>query len=273
MTIITLSRSSCSQGRIIAEKVAERLGLECLSREILLEAAETFNIPQPTLDKALHDGPTFFERISHGKERYIPLIKATLLNRMVQGSVVYHGLAGHYLVQDVPQVLKVRIQAELEDRIAEAMARDHVTEEAARAMLAEEDRERDSWSRHVGRINRADSELYDLVINLKEITIDECVTLICNTASLEKFKMTDEARKQIEDLAFSATIKATLITKYDKAIVTSRSGNVFIRLPDPTGGIEKTKAEIESLLSGIDGIHNLDFAITSNTLTRTAMHK
>ncbi|BCS95395.1 hypothetical protein DSLASN_10270 [Desulfoluna limicola] len=273
MSIITLSRSSCSQGRIIAEKVAEKLGFECLSREILLEAAEQFNVPHVKLDKALNDGPTLLERFSHGKERYIPLIKAALLNRLSKGKIVYHGLAGHFLVQDVPQVLKIRIQADKDDRIAEKKSRENVSDAVARALLAMEDRERDSWSRHVCRMNPSDSELYDLVINLRGISVDDCVTMICNTVALEKFKMTDKALKQIDDLAFAATIKATLVTKYDKAIVTSRSGKVFIKLPDAMSGVYKTKVEIESLLSDIPGINHLNFDIKSNTLPRTAMRK
>jgi len=273
MSIITISRPSCSQGRIIAEKVAEKLGFECLSREILLEAAEQFNVPQTKLDKALHDGPTLFERLSHGKEHYIPYIKASLLNRLAKGNIVYHGLAGHFLVQDIPQVVKIRIQADQGARIAEMVARENVSEEMARSLLAEEDKERDSWNRHVCGINRADSELYDLVINLKDISVEECVSMICNTVALKKFAVTEDTLRQIEDLAFAVTIKATLSTKFDKAIVTSRSGKVFIKLPDPIGDVEKTKAEIESLLSGIPGINHLDFAITANTLTRTVMHK
>lgn len=273
MSIITISRSSCSQGRIIAEKVAEKLGAECLSMEILLETAERFNVPQTKLDKALYDGPTLFERLSNGKERYIPMIKATLLNQLSKGNIVYHGLAGHFLVQNIPQVLKIRIQADKKDRIVEKISRENVSEAVARARLDDEDKTRDRWSRHVCRTNLTDSELYDLVINLKEISVDDCVTMICNTVALEKFKITDEALKQIDDLAFAATIKATLVNKYDKAIVTSRSGKVFIKLPDPMNGVHKTKVEIEGLLSGIPGINHLDFDIKSNSLPRTAMRK
>jgi Cytidylate kinase-like family len=43
MAIITIARECCSHGAEIAEKVAEMLGYECISREILLEAAYFFN--------------------------------------------------------------------------------------------------------------------------------------------------------------------------------------------------------------------------------------
>ena len=46
MSIITISRGSYSRGVEIAEKIAKRLGYECISREVLLEASKEFNIPE-----------------------------------------------------------------------------------------------------------------------------------------------------------------------------------------------------------------------------------
>ena len=46
MTIITISRGSYSRGREVAEKLAERLNFDCISRDILIEASEHFNIPE-----------------------------------------------------------------------------------------------------------------------------------------------------------------------------------------------------------------------------------
>ena len=44
MAIITISRGSYSKGKEVAERVAQTLGYDCISREILLEASEHFNV-------------------------------------------------------------------------------------------------------------------------------------------------------------------------------------------------------------------------------------
>ncbi len=49
MSVITISRGSYSKGKEIAEKLAQNLGYECISRDILLEASETFKIPEVNL--------------------------------------------------------------------------------------------------------------------------------------------------------------------------------------------------------------------------------
>ena len=79
MAIITISRGSYSRGKEIAEKVAARLGYSLLSRDILLQASEEFNIPEIRLVRALHDAPSVLERFTHGKERYVSFIQQALL--------------------------------------------------------------------------------------------------------------------------------------------------------------------------------------------------
>jgi len=44
MGVITISRGSYSKGKEIAEKLAQYLGYECISREILLETSDHFNM-------------------------------------------------------------------------------------------------------------------------------------------------------------------------------------------------------------------------------------
>ena len=117
MAIITISRGSYSRGKEVAEKVAERLGYQCIAREVILEASKEFNIPEFSLVKAVHDAPSIFDRFSYGKEKFIAYFQTALLKRLRSDNVVYHGLAGHFYVKDVPHVLKVRIIADVQDRI------------------------------------------------------------------------------------------------------------------------------------------------------------
>lgn len=273
MSIITISRSFCSKGKIVAEKVAKSMNHECISREVLLEASEQFNVPEIKLARAIHDGPTIYDRFTHGKECYIAFIKSALLNRLKKGNIVYHGLAGHFFVQHVPHVLKIRVLADLEARVMEEMDREGVTEDIARRRLAKDDKERHNWSSYLYKIDTRDSELYDLVINLKHVSVDDCVTIIGNTMELTHFKETEKAKAQLEDLSLSATLKAAIVNQYYSAEVTATAGKVVIKLPEPVAHVEKTKDEIKSLIQDVQGIRDVYFNIKSNALPRTAMHK
>ncbi len=103
MAIITISRGSYSKGKEVAEKVAARLGFDCISREVLLEASKRFNIPEMLLKRAIHDAPSILDRLQHSKQAYIAYIRSALTQQVKRDNVVYHGLAGHILLKGVPQ--------------------------------------------------------------------------------------------------------------------------------------------------------------------------
>ncbi len=96
MPVVTISRGTYSKGKEIAEKLAEKLGYECISRDIIIEASKEFNIPEVKLIRALHDAPSVLDRFTYGKERYIAYIRYALLDYVRKDNVVYHGLAGHF---------------------------------------------------------------------------------------------------------------------------------------------------------------------------------
>ena len=53
MAIITISRGSYSGGKAVAERLSEKLGYPCISKEIILDAAEEFGVPEEQLVAAL----------------------------------------------------------------------------------------------------------------------------------------------------------------------------------------------------------------------------
>ncbi len=69
MSIITISRGTYSLGKEVAEKVAQKLGYECIAREVLLEASELFNIPETKLLMTMENAPSILDRFTSGRER------------------------------------------------------------------------------------------------------------------------------------------------------------------------------------------------------------
>ena len=96
MGIITISRGSYSKGKEIAEKLAEKLGYKCISREILLKASKDFDVPEVKLLQAIQDAPSVLDRLKHGKKKYIAFIRKAFLESIQSDNVIYHGLAGQF---------------------------------------------------------------------------------------------------------------------------------------------------------------------------------
>ena len=139
MSVITVSRGSYSKGKEIAEKLAQNLGYECISRDILLEASEHFKIPEVRLIRAIHDAPSVLDRFKHGKEKYLIFIREAFLEHILKDNVIYHGLAGHFFIKDVPNILKIRVIANIADRVREEMNRENINEQKAQNFLVKDD--------------------------------------------------------------------------------------------------------------------------------------
>ena len=57
MSIVTTSRGLFSSGQALAEQVAGTMGYRCRSRELLLEAATRYEIPEARLAELLEESP------------------------------------------------------------------------------------------------------------------------------------------------------------------------------------------------------------------------
>jgi cytidylate kinase len=230
MAIITISRGSYSRGREVAEKLAERLGYECISREVILEASKQFNIPQLTLLRAVRNAPSVLERFRYGKERYVAYIRAALLQHVQRDNVVYHGFAGHFFLQAIPCALNVQILARTGDRIEEVMRRDGTSADEAQRTLERIDEERSKWGQHLYGIDTRDASLYDMVLNLRSLSIDDAVEMIARNAGLPAFQTTPEARKILDDHVLAAQVEAALIAEFPQAKASARDGAVFVAI-------------------------------------------
>jgi cytidylate kinase len=228
MAIITISRGSYSKGREIAEKTAERLSYGCVGRDVIIDASKEFNIPEVKLTRAIHDAPSILERFGYEKEKYIAYIQSEILKNLKKDRMVYYGLAGHFFLKGVSHVLKVRIIANMEDRIKNEMEREGISKEEALNVLKRDDEQREKWSRYLYGINTQDPSLYDLVIHINRIHTDDAVDIICNTVSLDQFKTTPASQKMINNLAVAAEVKAALIDLKPDINVSTSDGIVSI---------------------------------------------
>lgn len=254
MPIITISRGSYSWGKQVAEKVAEKLGYECIAREVLIEASKEFNVDEVKLIHALKDAPSFFEKLSYGKQRYITYIQAALLAHFKDDNVVYHGLAGHFFVGDLSHALKVRIIADMEDRIELVMNRDGVSRKAAERFIHRIDKERRKWSQQLYGIDTSDSSLYDLVLHIRNLRLEEVVEIICCTARLDRLQATEESRRVMADKVLAAAVKVALVQKTPESEVTARDGVVYVTAKTSLSKELRLADEIDQMARNVPGV-------------------
>lgn len=264
MAIITISRGSYSRGKRIAERVAAKLGYDCIAREALLEASKEYDIPEAKLVRAMHDAPSRLNRFVGGKEKYIAYIQAALTASVRKDNVVYHGLAGHFLLKGVSHVLKVRIIAPMDYRVKVIMKRDEVSKEEAQRILMKDDEERHAWSRKLYGIDQTDSSLYDLVLNIHKISVDNAVDIICGVAEMKAFRTTPESQKAMDDLALASDVRSHLIALKPDIEVQANNGVVTIKTGAYAIHKEAFAREIKNLAESVPGVKKAEVRIATH---------
>ncbi len=256
MSVITISRGSYSQGKLVAEKLAEKLGYSCASQEVLLAAAEHFNIPEAKLAKAIKDAPSFIDRFSKEKERYVRIVRAALLDYVKKDGVVYHGMSGQYLLKDIEHVLKIRIHANREYRVGVLMKREKISKSQAVTNLMKIDDDRRKWGRYIYGIDPHHPNLYDLVIGVDTLKIDDAVDLISHTVGLPSYETTDESRKRLNDLALAAEVHALLLD-LPVTEVTSEDGSLHVFLTAPLNQKDRLDNQIRDITQKIKAVNHI----------------
>lgn len=246
MTIITVSRGSYSGGTILARCVAEKLGYECVSREDNHRAAATLSgapVEMLTSEKA----PALSERLGGRTETfpYLTYVRAALCQRARSGDLVYHGLLGHLILPDFPNLLRVRVVADTEYRVEAVMREKKLARPEALAYIGKVDHERGEWARSLFGVEWDDLSRYDVVLNLSLLGIDAACDGVAHLARHPRFAATGASRKAIEDLSLASMVSAALVGDPSTATadlkVVADGGVVTVT------GAARTKAAVEAV--------------------------
>jgi cytidylate kinase len=261
MSIITVSRGSYSRGKEIAEKLAQRLDYKCISRDSLFDNVDELDARDVQLVSSIEDIPSIFSRFRKGKETYIAYIRATLLQKLKSDNVVYEGFVGHVFLEEIPGILKVRINSDEEDRSRIVAERDGLSIEQATKFIRKIDTQRRKWSQYLYGIDPSDSNQYDIVLNVAHIPPDSVIDTLVRISRLEQFRLTDEARQQLDNLALAAEIQNRLLRNYSGVNVTADDGKVSIQSAIPRNERSGFISELERMAREMPPVKMIELAM------------
>lgn len=199
-----------SGGRKLAEMLAERLGYQCISREIIIKTADAYGIPEGKLFEAIQKSPSIFQKFTFERERYLAFIQATLCEYAKDDNLIYHGHAGHFLLEGIDHVLRVRIVSDMTDRVMVAADQLHFSEKEALKYIARIDKERVKWTKFLYGKDWRSPELYDIVFNLRKMGHEFVCEMIRHAVQQPQFQTTPASARAMHNLLIASRVRATL---------------------------------------------------------------
>jgi CMP/dCMP kinase len=201
MATITISREYRSHGDTVAQLLCERLGYRYFDKNLMIGLAvqsgialkEVINLPDDQL-RARSLVERFFGNyaapmgnpevwaaatVSSARE-HMEVTKITHLIQAAyaQGNVVIIGRGGQAVLQDLPDVLHVRLIAPLATRIQRQQKRAGVPATEAREQVTHQDKASADYVKRFYNIDPADPIYYDLIINTGKLTPSSAADLI-----------------------------------------------------------------------------------------------
>ncbi len=200
--IITIARQFGSGGHEIGRRLAEKLGIPCYDKELLIHAAQESGLseevvayfdekPTSSLLYTLSTGA--FSMSDSGIMNYTMPVNQQVFQAQFdairalseKGACVIVGRCADYVLQNYPYLVSVYIHADLDSRIARVSEHDGITPQEAKTRIARSDKKRANYYNFYSGKKWGTAAHYDMCINTHAVSYKNAVDLIANLAEMK----------------------------------------------------------------------------------------
>jgi cytidylate kinase len=191
ISIITVSREPGSGGRIIASRLAEKLGIDIFHQEVINEMAKSADVSEKLVETLDERGLSILEdwisSLVHERHLWPDRYMQHLMK--VVGTIGKHGRAvvvgrGANFILPPEKRFAVRIVADQTWRIQNVAKEFDITPGEAKRRVMRTESDRRAFIRKYFNADIADPTNYDLVVNTATLDLDDTVKVISSALGL-----------------------------------------------------------------------------------------
>lgn len=183
---ITVSREAGSGGKLIAKKLAQKLGFKFYDERLVDLVAKTARKRKAVIAKLDERERTFLDDMVHrllnpeyvSAPTYLKSLCQVIHALSLKGKVVILGRAANFITTSREAGLHVRVIAPYPVRVGYTMKYEKRSKRDAQYRVKKYDKERKEFVRQFFGKNPSNTNYYDLVINTETTTIEEAVAII-----------------------------------------------------------------------------------------------
>lgn len=185
MFFITVSRQAGSLGQEITQHLAQRLNLEVITHDLVLNKwlPEVANSHELSM---LAESPRFYLTPSREGDTFADYIKKRLQEIVEKQYVIILGLGAQVIFAGHPDALHVRIIASDSVRLDRVLKSHRLEKQDAGRFLDLSDRKRRRFINTIYEKDWSDPGLYDLTLNTDNLGSDEAVAVLARLAEVKK---------------------------------------------------------------------------------------
>ncbi len=257
MSIIAIFSGTYCHVEEIANSVSRQLEYTIVSNELFQETSRRYNVPIERLIRTTQGPTPFLNKLTREKERNIAYLKATLAELLRTNNIVYHGPGTHLLPDTVRHILTVCLAAEHGYRVSVAAKLHGISEREADTLIRKDDNKLFQWVEYLRGTSPWDEDLYDIVIPVNTVSVDEATTIIVENARKEAVRTTPASDRAMEDFVLAARINVVLVEKNRDVEVHCENGTAIVTINKFVKRLEHEKAELVKLVQSIPGVKDV----------------
>ena len=180
--IITIGRQHGSNGHAVAETLAKRLNIPCYSKEIVDRTARDSNFSHEVIrsydEKRISPfiaPSTHFFGMDEGFRLNMQIASAqfeAIRSLADEGDAVFVGRCADYVLRSREDLVRIFLMADMPYRIKTVMERKSLTQDQAKKLIREVDKDRSSYYRYYTDQTWGESGCYDLCLNVGRVGIE-----------------------------------------------------------------------------------------------------
>ncbi len=187
-TIVTIGREYGSGGRIVAQRLSERLGIPFYDKEVIQAVAKKTGFAENFVRDA-ERRPTnsfmydlYFSTHSLSIPDQVFIAQAGVIKDLAgKGGCVIVGRCADYILRERKELLRTFVYAPMEQRVVRARDEYHDDAENMESFVARQDKQRASYYNYFTSIRWGDRKSYDLCVS-SALGLDTAVEIIYHAA-------------------------------------------------------------------------------------------
>lgn len=261
MSVITLFSGSYCLGDQLVSLLREQVQYTIITDDdIVTRAADMSAISKKKIENILVDKASIFNNITHEKERSLAWLKLAMAETLIDAdNALIHGLAGHLVPDEITHVLRVCLIADMPFRVAQAGRESDLDEKEIVARIHKQDREKAAWTDTLfEQPDPWSASLYDLVIPVDKIKLNEAVKLVIENLRSEVIQPTRASKGAESDFVLAAQVEVALTKHGHFVSVSARDGAVTLTIHQNVLLLSRLEEELKSIASAVHGVTSVE---------------
>ena len=264
---MTFTRGSLSASHRLADELSKELDCIVVKREEIIDHAKVYGMEENGLASIgfmEKERPHFWDRHAAERRLYLIFLKASLMDYMVKGNVIYVGHFGQFILSDVPKLLRIRVDASIGFRIRALMKESNLSENEARDHIRQIDSRRRDWAKFLYGADFDAPLNYDMVLNMEHMSLESLASVIASAVKYPEWVLDEESMKTLKNIHLASIVLAHLArsprTRGMELTVDcdSQSGHTRIRGMSPLVGALTWEQDIKDIVNEVEGVSAIE---------------